>query len=136
MSSLGALPKLRLGEKLPGGGVRSHGAKTVKFLSEPEGVTIRKMGKPIKALRFEVEYEGTRYYWYIDVLNREGQPNYLLERVLDINIGDERILEMRKQGAINYVDVRLLGEVPRMPDDDEGEEVIRYDDEEVPGATT
>lgn len=129
MSAMGALPKLRLGEKLIGGGVKSYGPKQVKFLAEPEGMTKKIMGKPQKVLRFEVECGGTRYHWYVQVLNREGQPNYLLERLVEVKAGDERVLEMSKQGAINYIDVREVGEKPRAAEEDEGEDVIDYGEE-------
>lgn len=129
MTAMGALPKLRLGEKLKGGGVKSYGPKEVKFLKEPEGVTIKKMGKQVKALRFEVEHNKTRYFWYVPVLNQEGQPNYLLERTVEIKVGDVRVLEMSKQGAINYIDIREVGAPARAPEEDEAEDVIDYGDE-------
>jgi len=132
MAALGALPKLRLGEKLKGGGVKSYGPKEVKFLKEPDGVTIRKAGKQVKALRFEVEHKKTRYYWYVPVLNQEGQANYLLERTAEIKPGDVRVLEMSKQGAINYIDIREPGAPARAAEEDEGEDIIDYSDE--PGA--
>src|SRR3990167_136917 len=129
MKSLGVLPKLRLGTKLKGGGVKSNGAFLVKFLAEPEGQTGKNYeGKPTKFLRFEVEYKGTRYHWFAAVLNREGQPNYLLERLMEIKVGDERILEMTKQGARNYIDIREVNAPATFPEPDEGED--GHDDEE------
>jgi hypothetical protein len=123
MKSLGVLPKLRLGIKLKGGGVKSTGTKHVKFLSEPEGITGKNFeGKATKFLRFEVEHNGTRYHWFAAVLNREGQPNYLLERLAEIQIGDERDLEMTKQGARNYIDIRDVNAPATAPEADEGED--------------
>ena len=123
MAAIGALPKLRLGEKLKGGGVKSYGPKEVKFLGEPVGVTKKGFdGKPAKMLRFEVEHNGTRYWWYAKVLNAEGEPNYLLEKLLEVKPGDTRVLEMTKQGARNYVDVREVGAPARKPEVDEGED--------------
>lgn len=123
MDALGVLPKLRLGIKVRGGGVKSTGAHQVRFLAEPEGVTSKNFeGRPAKFLRFEVESGGARQHWYVAVLNREGQPNYLLEKLVTIKPGDERILEMTKQGARNYIDVREVGAPAVIPDDYEGEE--------------
>lgn len=123
MKSLGVLPKLRLGTKLKGGGVKSNGAFQVKFLGEPEGITGKNFeGRPTKFLRFEVEHEGTRYHWRVAVLNREGEANYLLERLMEIKVGDERILEMTKQGARNYIDIREINAPATAPDIGEGEE--------------
>ena len=124
MDALNVLPKLHLGLKIKGSGVKSTGPHTVKFLSEPEGITAKDFdGKPTKWLRFEVEENGVRMHWKVRVLNREGEPNYLLEKLLAIQVGDERILEMTKQGAKNYIDVREV-DAPGilLPDDDEGED--------------
>lgn len=123
MDAMGVLPKLRLGLKLEKGGVKSTGAHRVKFLSEPVGVTKKDFdGKPQKMLRFEVESGGIRYHWYVRVLNREGDANYLLERLAEIKVGDERVLEMRKQGARNFVDIREVDAPPTVPDIDETED--------------
>ncbi len=128
MQSLGILPRLRLGEKLKGGGVKSYGPKHVKFLSEPVGVSKKDFtGKLQKMLRFEVEHNKNRYYWYAKVLNAEGEGNYLLEKLVDVKPGDERILEMSKQGARNYVDVREVGAAPLAPDVGEGEDDDDHD---------
>src|SRR5687768_11538871 len=102
MDSLGVLPKLHLGIKTPKGAV-STGPHTVKFLSEPEPITSKDFaGRPGKYLRFEIEENGLRMHWRVAVLNREGQANYLLERLVAIKPGDERVLEMRKAGMKNY----------------------------------
>lgn len=124
MTALGVLPKLRLGLKVKGGGVKSTGPHHVRFLSEPEGVTRKNFeGKPTKFLRFEVECEGIRYHWFVSVLNKEGSDaNYLMERLSDIQIGDERILEMTKQGAKNYIDVREVDAPATVPEEYEGDE--------------
>lgn len=133
MTALNVLPKLRLGLKKLKGGVKSTGPHTVKFLAEPEGITAKDFeGKPTKWLRFEVEEGGVRLHWKVRVLNREGEANYLLEKLLEIKIGDERVLEMLKQGAKNYIDIRGVGAAANEPDEDEGD-VIRYDGEEEPG---
>src|SRR5579872_6557221 len=96
MDAMGVLPKLHLGLKTPKGAV-STGPHTVKFLAEPEGISGKDYnGKPAKFLRFEVEENGVRMHWRVNVLNREGQANYLLERLLAIKIGDVRVLEMCK----------------------------------------
>lgn len=133
MKDMGVLPKLRLGEKIKGAGMKSFGPKKVKFLSEPEPITKKIMGKRQKVLRFEVEHEGTRYWWFVKVLNDENQANYLLERVAEIKVGDERVLELMKQGAINYTDIREVGAPARLADEDEGEDVIHLDEDEGEG---
>lgn len=121
MQSIGALPKLRLGEKTAKG-VVSFGPKHVKFLAEPTGVTKKDyQGKEQKMLRFEVEHNGNKYHWFVRVLNREGEPNYLLEKLADVQVGDERVLEMLKQGARNYIDVRNVGAAPAEPTEEDAD---------------
>ncbi len=122
MDAMGVLPKLHLGLKTPKGAV-STGPHTVKFLSEPEGIAGKDFnGKPAKFLRFEVEENGVRMHWRVNILNREGQANYLLERLLAIKVGDERVLEMSKTGMKNYIDIREEGALAMLPEEDEGED--------------
>lgn len=121
MDSLGVLPRLHLGIKSPKG-VTPTGPHTVTFLSEPEGITAKDHnGKPGKYLRFEVEENGLRLHWRVAVLNREGQANYLLERLVALKPGDVRVLEMRKAGMKNYIDIREIGAEASVPEEDEGE---------------
>lgn len=114
------LPKLRLGTKLEKGGVQSTGPHLVKFLEEPT-TTMGKdeQGKPRKELKFIVEEKGIKMRWQIPVLGKDGQPSYLIERLMNIEIGDERILEMSKHGIKNFIDVRPAGAAPEIPDVDE-----------------
>ena len=122
---LNVLPKLQLGIKLKTGGVKSTGTHIVKFLSEPIIVMGKDdKGTPRKELKFTVEENGTKYRWNIPLLNKEGQPNYLLERLLNVEVNDVRELEMTRQGAKNYVDVRTIDEQPEPPDE---EEIIEHE---------
>lgn len=118
--ALNVTPKLRLGTKLVGGGVSSTGPHHIKFLEEPVVV----MGKdeknvPRKELKFIVEEKGIKYRWNVPVLGKDGQPSYLIERLMHIEVGDERILEMSRQGQRNYIDVRLPDEESEAPDEEE-----------------
>lgn len=133
MDALGVKPKLRLGKKIEKGGMESFGPMKVKFLAEPEGVTKKNFeGKPAKFLKFLVEYNGKEYHWYAGVLDKDGQPNYLLERTALLEVGFEYILEMKKKGIINYIDIRNIDGTPIQdePNDDEPAEGINYDDED------
>lgn len=121
------LPKLRLGIKLEGGGVQVTGPHQVKFLEEPTTIMGKdEKGQPRKELKFIVEEKGIKYRWHIPILGKDGQPSYLIERLMDIEVGDERILEMKKQGMKNYIDVRMPGEESELPEDDEP--VIQLDE--------
>jgi hypothetical protein len=111
MDSLGVKPKLRLGRKLDketdgAGGIESNGPKRIKALAEPEGITANNFErKPTKYLRFLVEHEGSEYHWLVPVLNKEGQPNYLLEHVAAMEVGKEYILEMKRSSGRNHIKV-------------------------------
>ncbi len=120
--ALNVIPKLRLGNKLAGGGVESTGAHRVKFIAEPTVVMGNDdQGKPRKELRFVVEENNIQYRWNVPILGKEGQPNYLIERLMHIDIGDERLLEMIKARGRNYIDVRKVDEAPEPPEEEGGE---------------
>ena len=120
--ALNVIPKLRLGNKLAGGGVESTGAHRVKFIAEPTVVMGNDdQGKPRKELRFVVEENNIQYRWNVPILGKEGQPNYLIERLMHIDIGDERLLEMINARGRNYIDVRKVDEAPEPPEEEGGE---------------
>ena len=118
-------PKLRLGEKLPGGGVKANGPHTVKITAEPTTTMINKNGKMVKAFKFTVEENGQLYKWLVPLLNEEGEGHYLIERLQDIEVGEEIVLEMKKRGARNYIDITKPGE-----EDAEDEIPVEEEEEE------
>ncbi len=103
-------PKLKLGEKLPGKGVKSTGAHKVKFLAEPTTTKMRKGSNVVKAFKFLVEENGVTYKWLVPITNEDGEGHYLVEHLQDVKVGEEVTLEMKKSGAINYIDVLRDGE--------------------------
>ena len=111
-------PKLRLGIKKAGGGVEPTGPHRVKFLEEPSSLIGKDSnGAPRQELKFIVEEDGIKYRWQIPIMSKEGQPSYLWERLIGVKVGDERILEMMKQGIKNYIDVRMIDEEPEPPEE-------------------
>ena len=124
-------PKLRLGIKLEKGGVKLTGPHKVKFLEEP--VTVQgkdDKGQPRKELKFIVEENSIKYRWQIPLLGENGQAHYLLEKLMGVEVGDERILEMKKRGVRNYTDVIMVDEAPEEPED---EEIVHPEDAYDPG---
>jgi hypothetical protein len=118
-------PKLKLGEKLPGGGVKPTGSHKVKITAEPTTVMVNKGGIPTKHFKFIVEENGQNYKWLVPITNKEGtEAHYLVERLMDVQVGDELILEMKKQGARNFIEVRRANEPERVE-----EEEVEVDDE-------
>lgn len=118
-AALGVVPKLQLGRKLVGGGVESTGPHHVKFLEEPVVVMGKdEKGQPRKELKFIVEEKGTKYRWNVPILSKEGQPSYMVERTMNIEVGDQRILELVKERGRNYIDVRMPDEEPEAPEEE------------------
>ena len=106
LKKAGILPRLRLGIKLTAGGVKSLGAKRVKVLEDKviKGIDSR-TGKQIEWLRLIVEEGGEKKYYDTKLRGLDGKPSYLVQRFAEIKEGSEIILEMKKQGAKNYIDV-------------------------------
>lgn len=117
--------KLQLGEKIPGGGVKSTGPHTVKITAEPTTTIMDKGGKPVKAFKFIVEEAGVLHKWLVPLTNEQGEGHYLIERLQNIEIGEEIVLEMKKRGPKNYIDVTRPGEeeddIELPPDEEAGE---------------
>lgn len=123
------VPKLRLGIKKVGGGVDPTGSHHVKFIEEPVSVLGRDdKGQPRKELKFIVEENGQKYRWMVPILGKDGQPSYLIERLMDVEVGDERILEMVRERGRNYIDIRRIDEESEAPEDEE--KVIQMDEED------
>ena len=121
-TKLGVYPKLRLGIKKPAGGVELTGPHIVKFIEEPKLVNgLGDDGKPRQELKFIVEENGEKYRWQFPILNKQGQPNYLIERTMNIKVGEEMVLEMVKSRGTNYIDVRKVDEAPEEPEQPEEE---------------
>lgn len=124
-------PKLQLGERVPTGkndkngepayAIKPTGPQVVKITAEPTTTTIKKAGVETKVFKFIVEKNGQKYKWYVPIMNKDGsEGHYLIERLMDVEVGEEITLEMKKQGARNYIDVRRAGE-PERHDEDEVE---------------
>lgn len=106
LKNAGILPKLRLGIKQPGGGVKSNGKHQVKVLADkivtkPDPGT----GKNIEWVRYLVEEGGEQKIYDTKKVGKNGELSYFVQRMAEINEGDEVILEMTKQGIKNYIQV-------------------------------
>jgi len=116
VKELKIVPRLRFGNKRAKGGVDSTGPHRVKFLEEPTIVMrANDKGKQVQNLRFILEEKGTRYCWFVPLLNKENQPSYLIERLIDINVGSERIIELMSFGGKNYYDVIVVDDTTEVP---------------------
>ena len=101
------LPFLQLGIKQDGGGVKSTGAHKVKFIEEPK---VSKGNDPVtgeerQELHFIVEEDGSKKKWNFPLYFKDGSPHYLLSRLEEVEVGDEVVLEMKRKGVKNYIDI-------------------------------
>jgi hypothetical protein len=130
----GIIPKLRLGTKtakgVVGAGPKRVRFIAVKFLNDIDPTT----GKETEYVRYLFEENGEKKKYQTRKLNKDGEISYLVQRLAEVNEGDEIILEMKKRGVKNYIDVMPVGnstsvEVEEEEDEDDGlddfpEEVI------------
>ena len=108
LNKAGILPKLRLGLRLPAGGVKPTGPHRVTVL---EDRIIKKVdpkdGKDKEWVSYTVQENGEKKVYDTLLRDKNGGLSYLVQRFAEINEGDEVILEMKKQGAKNYIEISL-----------------------------
>lgn len=134
-----AAKALRLFPKLPLGEMRTNerGNKVfhpdglkhiVKITAEPTTTMIAKNNKPVKAFKFIVDQGGNLYKWLVPLTNDSGEGHYLIDRLnsMNVQLGEEIVLEMKKRGPKNYIDISRPGE------EGEDEEVGAPAEEEMP----
>ena len=123
-------PKLRLGNKTKHGIVSTgpHRVKMVadKVLPSKDPIT----GKDCEYVRYLVEENGQTKTYQTKKLNKEGELSYLVQRLAEIKEGEEVILEMKKQGIKNYIEVSSVNGGESVEVEDDEEEVI--DESEIP----
>lgn len=119
-------PKLKLGERIVKedgsyGAVRSNGPHKVKLLKEfiRKGVD-RETGQVIEVYKIVVEHEGVTKEYRMPIKAREtGELHYLVQRLSKVEEGEEIIMEMKKQGPKNYIEVLRADGTPIEIDEDE-----------------
>ena len=78
-------------------------------------------------LHVTVTEKGKQKLWTIPLKDKDGNLHYLVQALADYAAGDEIVVEMKKNGAKNYVDIRRVGELKagdELPDinlDEDGE---------------
>ena len=99
-------PKLRLGEKLPGGGVKSLGAKTVELVDDKIIKKIDPKDTQEKYyMRYNVLLNGKMHRYETKLNDENGEPSYFIQRMGTFNAGDVITLELKKAGVKNYVEI-------------------------------
>jgi len=121
----GILPKLRLGIKQSGGGVKTTGSHRVKIIDDKIIKKPDSTGKELEYVRYLIEENGEKKIYDTKKLDKNGQLSYLVQRFAEINEGDEVALEMKKTGMKNYIEVIPLNNPSNIEiDEDEDEENI------------
>jgi len=95
---------------LPGGGVKSTGPHKVRVI---EDKIIKKIesstGKELEWVRYVVEEDSERKIYDTKLRDKVGGLSYLVQRFAEINEDEEVILEMKKQGIKNYIELTPTG---------------------------
>lgn len=124
----GIIPKLKLGIKT-GRGVVSTGPHRVRFITDKETTgTDGDTGKPIAVVAYLVEENGEKKSYRVPKLDkRTGEIHYLVQRLAEVEEGGEVIMEMKRRGIKNYVEVIPVADAVKaeMSDDD-------IDDDNIP----
>lgn len=131
MKAAQVYPKLRLGVKVQGGGVRSTGKHTVRMIEDKmtKGRD-RESGKIIDVVKYILEENGEKREYRVPVKNKEtGELHYLVQALSQVPENGEITMEMKKMGPRNYVEVlnvdgsRVDGGVEEEVDDISEEDV-------------
>lgn len=121
----GILPKLRLGIKQSGGGVKGTGSHRVRIIDDKIIKKPDSTGKELEYVRYLVEENGEKKIYDTKKLDKNGQLSYLVQRFAEISEGDEVALEMKKQGMKNYIEVIPLNNPSNIEiEEDEEEENV------------
>lgn len=121
LAKAGILPKLRLGLKLPKGGVKPTGAHKVKILEDKIIKKPDQTGKEIEYVRYVVEENGEKKVYDTKLRDKNNGLSYLVQRFAEIPEGEDVVLEMKKQGAKNYIEVTPAGQSASVEMDEEEE---------------
>jgi len=116
VKAAGIVPKLRLfnkGEK----SVTSTGPHKVKLIQDKEVMgKDTETGKEIPCIRYLVEENGEKRVYETRKFNKKtNEVSYLVQRLAEIEENTQVILEGKRRGIINYVEVTIIGKTDNVP---------------------
>lgn len=118
------MPKLRLGAKQEKGGVKSTGPHRVKLLEDKIVRHNDREGKETEFVRYIVEENGEKKMYETRLKSKQtGDLSYLVQRLAEVNEGEEVILQMKREGAKNYIEVIPTSQSSSVEVDEEGEDL-------------
>src|SRR4051794_31133553 len=115
----GLFAKLRLGGKTGRGG-QATGPHRVKIIEDKIIQKLDPDGKPTHYVRFIFEEDGKKVQYNARMKAKDGtDPHYLVQALAEIEEGEELILEIKKAGIRNYIEVTRVatGEKHSVEDD-------------------
>ena len=106
-------------------GVQGTGAHQVKMISDRiiKG-TDYQTGKERLEVEYLLEENGEKKKYSVAMRDENNEIHYLVQRLADVQEGEEVILEYKRKGVKGFIEVRKLGEVR--------EEVKDLDDDGIP----
>ena len=107
LAKSGLLPKLQLGIKQPGGGVKSTGKHRVKMIEDKiVKKPPREEGDDGFNVRYIVEEDGVKKQYDTRMKEKGGNdPSYFVQAMANVEPGEEVELTMKKIGAKNYIEI-------------------------------
>ena len=138
MKKANKIPKLKLAPKNDRGVATPNGKHTVIFIAD-QVVSLKnpKTNKVEPFVRFIFNEAGVNKTYDRPVKDDEGQLHYFIEQMSEVEEGEYLEIEMKKQGAKNYVHITRLNkkaniEVKKVEEaelDEDDESVVETDEE-------
>lgn len=140
-------PFLKLGEQIldengDKKGVKSLGPRKVKFLGDKERDGQDPFTKEDrKEVAYLFEMKGEKYKYYVPLYKKDKETkkytdelNYFVVKMGEYEVGEKLILEMKKSGVYNFIDIQKAGESESVVDAETGEETstASVQDEDIP----
>lgn len=123
LDKAGIKPKLQLGTKGEHG-IVSTGPHTVKLIRDREVVGTDDKGQSIPMVRFLLEENGEMKTYDVRKFKKDSDDvHYLVQRLAGYKEGTVVILEMKRKGIKNYVEVRMVSEPDQAEVDDDDVEI-------------
>jgi hypothetical protein len=135
LTKAGLLPKLRLGIK-GARGVTPTGPHRVKIVEDKLIKKLNTEGVEEHFVRYIFEEDGEKKQYDAHMRGKgSSDPHYLVQALAEIEPGEELVLEMKKAGVKNYIEVTRLktGEKEVVGGDDEDEGTGRPEEENESG---
>lgn len=125
----GIIPKLQLYVKDTKGIPQGTGPHRVKLLADKEVPgTDPQTGVARQEVAYLVEEKGEKKSYHVPKLDKKGQIHYLVQRLAEVNEGEEVILEGKRKGIKNYTQVIRLSDSAVQEIADEDIPVINEDE--------